>query len=131
MQVFILYVLCVNNSKDTKSLGALSGECQKLSFEIQVFVWQKRLNLMRNVGCQKGSGQCAPGDLVLCRLEAEIQAVQLRAKEELLQGVQIAKDMAERELSSQRAAYERRIEALEAQLVGGRAASSLLCGAPA
>lgn len=57
--------------------------------------------------------------------------MQLRAKQELLQGVQIAKDMAEQELSSQRATYERRIEALEAQLVGGRAAAlSLLCGAP-
>ncbi|XP_016067109.1 PREDICTED: kinesin-like protein KIF14 [Miniopterus natalensis] len=50
------------------------------------------------------------------QLEAEIKEAQLRAKQEMLQGVQIAKDMAQQELAAQRAAYESRIGALEAQL---------------
>ncbi|XP_054432470.1 kinesin-like protein KIF14 [Pteronotus mesoamericanus] len=50
------------------------------------------------------------------QLEAEVREAQLRAKEELLRGAQIAQEVAARELAGQRAAYERRIEALEAQL---------------
>ncbi|EPQ19451.1 Zinc finger protein 281 [Myotis brandtii] len=51
-----------------------------------------------------------------CVLEAEIQEAQLRAKQEMLQGIQVAKEVAEQELSSQRAAFEGRIEALQAEL---------------
>lgn len=54
---------------------------------------------------------------MLCRLEAEVREAQLRAKQELLRGAQIAQEVAARELAQQRAAYEHRIEALEAQLV--------------
>ncbi|XP_021510001.1 kinesin-like protein KIF14 [Meriones unguiculatus] len=50
------------------------------------------------------------------RLEAEIKDAQLKAKEEMMQGIQIAKEMAQQELSSQKAAYENRIRALEAEL---------------
>ncbi|XP_029788997.1 kinesin-like protein KIF14 [Suricata suricatta] len=50
------------------------------------------------------------------QLEAEIKEAQLRAKEEMMQGIQIAKEMAQQELSSQKAAYENRIKALEAEL---------------
>ncbi|XP_070257478.1 kinesin-like protein KIF14 [Myotis yumanensis] len=50
------------------------------------------------------------------QLEAEIQEAQLRAKQEMLQGIQVAKEVAEQELSSQRAAFEGRIEALQAEL---------------
>ncbi|XP_066235960.1 kinesin-like protein KIF14 isoform X2 [Saccopteryx leptura] len=50
------------------------------------------------------------------QLEAEVQEARLQAKQEMLQGVQIAREVAEQELSSQRAAYESRIEALEAEL---------------
>lgn len=50
------------------------------------------------------------------RLEAEIKDAQLKAKEEMMQGIQIAKEMAQQELSSQRAAYENKIRALEAEL---------------
>jgi hypothetical protein len=55
--------------------------------------------------------------LLLCRLEAEIKDAQLKAKEEMMQGIQIAKEMAQQELSSQKAVYERKIQALEAELV--------------
>uniref|UniRef100_A0A8C8UN64 Kinesin-like protein KIF14 n=2 Tax=Peromyscus maniculatus bairdii TaxID=230844 RepID=A0A8C8UN64_PERMB len=50
------------------------------------------------------------------QLEAEIKDAQLKAKEEMMQGIQIAKEMAQQELASQRAAYESRIRALEAEL---------------
>ncbi|XP_057626044.1 kinesin-like protein KIF14 [Chionomys nivalis] len=50
------------------------------------------------------------------QLEAEIKDAQLKAKEEMMQGIQIAKEMAQQELSSQKAAYESRIRALEAEL---------------
>lgn len=50
-----------------------------------------------------------------CRLEAEIKEAEVRAKEEMMQGIQIVKEMAQQELSSQKAAYESKISA------GGRA----------
>lgn len=50
------------------------------------------------------------------RLEAEIKAAQLKAKEEMMQGIQIAEQMARQELSSQKAAYESKIQALEVEL---------------
>ncbi|XP_051003454.1 kinesin-like protein KIF14 [Acomys russatus] len=50
------------------------------------------------------------------QLEAEIKDAQLKAKEEMMQGIQIAKEMAQKELSSQKAAYENKIQALEAEL---------------
>ncbi|KAK2086210.1 Kinesin-like protein kif14 [Saguinus oedipus] len=50
------------------------------------------------------------------QLEAEIKEAQLKAKEEMMQGIQIAKEMAQQELSSQKAAYEGKIKALEAEL---------------
>ncbi|XP_055000727.1 kinesin-like protein KIF14 [Sorex araneus] len=50
------------------------------------------------------------------QLEAEIREAQLKAKEEMTQGIQIVKEMAQQELSSQKAAYESKIRALEAEL---------------
>ncbi|XP_004862325.1 kinesin-like protein KIF14 [Heterocephalus glaber] len=50
------------------------------------------------------------------QLEAEIKEAQLKAKEEMMQGIQIAKEMAQQELSSQKSAYESKIRALEAEL---------------
>lgn len=58
--------------------------------------------------------------MLRCRLEAEIKEAQLKAKEEMMQGIQIAKEMAQQELSSQKVAYESKIKALEAELVKGR-----------
>nr|XP_003938295.1 kinesin-like protein KIF14 isoform X1 [Saimiri boliviensis boliviensis] len=49
-------------------------------------------------------------------LEAEMKEAQLKAKEEMMQGIQIAKEMARQELASQRAVYETKINALEAEL---------------
>ena len=44
----------------------------------------------------------------------------MKAKEEMMQGIQIVKEMAQQELSSQKAAYESKIQVLEAELVRGR-----------
>ncbi|KAM6217303.1 kinesin-like protein KIF14 [Rhynchocyon petersi] len=61
----------------------------------------------------------AKNELLLAQrsqLEAEIEEARLKAKEEMMQGIQIAKEMAQQELSSQKAAYENKIKALEAEL---------------
>ncbi|XP_030062916.1 kinesin-like protein KIF14 isoform X3 [Microcaecilia unicolor] len=50
------------------------------------------------------------------QLEAEIEEARLKAKEEMMQSIQIAKEMAKQELSSQKAIYENKIKALEAEL---------------
>ena len=51
------------------------------------------------------------------RLEAEIEEAHLKAKQEMMQGIQMAKEMAQKELSDQRARYEDRIHTLEGELV--------------
>jgi len=51
------------------------------------------------------------------RLEAEIEEAHLKAKEEMMQGIQVAKEMAQKELSDQRLIYEDRIRAMERELV--------------
>lgn len=51
------------------------------------------------------------------RLEAEIEEAHLKAKEEMMQGIQMAKEVAQKELSDQKALYEDRIQALERELV--------------
>ncbi|XP_016129300.1 kinesin-like protein KIF14 [Sinocyclocheilus grahami] len=50
------------------------------------------------------------------QLEAEIEAARLKAKEEMMQGIQVAKEMAQKELSEQKSQYEKRIKVLEREL---------------
>ncbi|XP_062973508.1 kinesin-like protein KIF14 [Elgaria multicarinata webbii] len=50
------------------------------------------------------------------QLESEIEEARLKAKEEMMQGIQIAKEMAQEELSSQQKNYESQIKSLETQL---------------
>ncbi|XP_077188891.1 kinesin-like protein KIF14 isoform X2 [Paroedura picta] len=50
------------------------------------------------------------------QLESEIEEARLRAKEEMMQGIQIAKEMAQEELTSQQRVYESQIKSLEVQL---------------
>ncbi|NXX76263.1 KIF14 protein, partial [Urocolius indicus] len=50
------------------------------------------------------------------QLESEIAEARLKAKEEMMQSVQIAKEMVQQELSSQKEAYERKIKSLEAEV---------------
>lgn len=63
--------------------------------------------------------ELARNDLLMAQrlqLEAEIKEAEVRAKEEMMQGIQIVKEMAQQELSSQKAAYESKIKVLEAEL---------------
>uniref|UniRef100_A0A8B9KDI5 Kinesin-like protein KIF14 n=1 Tax=Astyanax mexicanus TaxID=7994 RepID=A0A8B9KDI5_ASTMX len=51
------------------------------------------------------------------QLEAEIEDARLKAKEEMMQGIQVAKEMAQKELFDQKLQYEHRIKSLERELV--------------
>lgn len=53
----------------------------------------------------------------ISRLEAEIEDARLKAKEEMMQGIQVAREMAQKELSDQKCQYENRIKVLEKELV--------------
>ncbi|NWT52124.1 KIF14 protein, partial [Erythrocercus mccallii] len=50
------------------------------------------------------------------QLESEIEEARLKAKEEMMQSVQIAKEMVQLELTSQKEAYENKIKSLEAEV---------------
>nr|XP_010301715.1 PREDICTED: kinesin-like protein KIF14 [Balearica regulorum gibbericeps] len=50
------------------------------------------------------------------QLEVEIEEARLKAKEEMMQSVQIAKEMVQQELISQKEAYESKIKSLEAEV---------------
>ncbi|XP_034293322.1 kinesin-like protein KIF14 isoform X1 [Pantherophis guttatus] len=50
------------------------------------------------------------------QLESEIEEARLKAKEEMMQGIQLAKEMAQEELSAQQQNYETKIKSLEARL---------------
>ncbi|XP_021133084.3 kinesin-like protein KIF14 [Anas platyrhynchos] len=50
------------------------------------------------------------------QLESEIEEARLKAKEEMMQSVQIAKEMIQQELTSQKEAYESKIKSLEAEV---------------
>ncbi|NXW29849.1 KIF14 protein, partial [Phaetusa simplex] len=50
------------------------------------------------------------------QLELEIEDARLKAKEEMMQSVQIAKEMVRQELTSQKEAYESKIKSLEAEV---------------
>ncbi|XP_070602494.1 kinesin-like protein KIF14 isoform X2 [Erythrolamprus reginae] len=50
------------------------------------------------------------------QLESEIEEARLKAKEEMMQGIQLAKEMAQEELSAQQQNYETKIKSLQARL---------------
>ncbi|XP_078074311.1 kinesin-like protein KIF14 isoform X2 [Mustelus asterias] len=51
------------------------------------------------------------------RLEVEIEEARLQAKKEMMQGIQVAKQIAQKELSCQKSLYENKIKELELELV--------------
>ncbi|XP_072919535.1 kinesin-like protein KIF14 [Hemitrygon akajei] len=51
------------------------------------------------------------------RLEVEIEEARLQAKQEMMQGIQLAKQIAQEELSNQKSLYENKIQELENELV--------------
>ncbi|XP_069377966.1 kinesin-like protein KIF14 [Paralichthys olivaceus] len=79
----------------------------------------------KRVSCWTGAGdgqkdfEFAKNELLKAQraqLEAEIEEAHLKAKEEMMQGIQMAKEVAQKELCDQRALYEDRIRALEREL---------------
>ncbi|MFT7809049.1 kinesin-like protein KIF14 isoform X2 [Arapaima gigas] len=79
----------------------------------------------KRVSCWSGAGdgqkdfEFAKNELLAsqrAQLEAEIEAARLKAKEEMMQGIQVAKEMAQKELCDQKALYENKIKALEQEL---------------
>uniref|UniRef100_A0A673ZIF0 Kinesin-like protein KIF14 n=1 Tax=Salmo trutta TaxID=8032 RepID=A0A673ZIF0_SALTR len=79
----------------------------------------------KSVSCWTGDGdghkdfEFAKNELLSAQrvqLEEEIEAARLKAKEEMMQGIQVAKEMAQKELSDQKTQYENRIKALEREL---------------
>ncbi|KAM4722870.1 kinesin-like protein KIF14 [Rhinophrynus dorsalis] len=84
----------VQKLKTQSQISTLSSECPK-DFE---FAKNELLTAQRS------------------QLEEEIEEARLRAKEEMMRGIQIAKEMAQQELTSQKSAYEEKIKALEKEL---------------
>ncbi|XP_059197955.1 kinesin-like protein KIF14 [Centropristis striata] len=79
----------------------------------------------KRVSCWTGAGdghkdfEFAKNELLTAQraqLEAEIEEAHLKAKQEMMQGIQMAKEMAQKELSDQKVLYEDRIRALEREL---------------
>ncbi|XP_078141760.1 kinesin-like protein KIF14 [Centroberyx gerrardi] len=79
----------------------------------------------KRVSCWTGSGdghkdfEFAKNELLSAQraqLEAEIEEAHVKAKEEMMQGIQMAKEVAQKELSDQKALYEDRIRVLEREL---------------
>ncbi|XP_022625012.1 kinesin-like protein KIF14 [Seriola dumerili] len=77
------------------------------------------------VSCWTGAGdghkdfEFAKNELLAAQraqLEAEIEEAHLKAKEEMMQGIQMAKEVAQKELYDQKALYEDRIRVLEREL---------------
>ncbi|XP_060889796.1 kinesin-like protein KIF14 [Labrus mixtus] len=81
----------------------------------------------KRVSCWTGAGdghkdfEFAKNELLAAQrvqLEAEIEEANLKAKEEMMQGIQMAKEVAQKELHDQKALYEGRIRTLERELNG-------------
>uniref|UniRef100_A0A7N8X6T9 Kinesin-like protein KIF14 n=1 Tax=Mastacembelus armatus TaxID=205130 RepID=A0A7N8X6T9_9TELE len=80
----------------------------------------KRVSCWTNGGDGHKDFEFAKNELLVAQraqLEAEIEEAHLKAKEEMMQGIQMAKELAQKELSDQKALYEDRIRALERELV--------------
>ncbi|XP_049575745.1 kinesin-like protein KIF14 isoform X1 [Syngnathus scovelli] len=76
----------------------------------------------KRVSCWTGAGdghkdfEFAKNELLAAqraKLEAEIEEAQVKAKEEMMQGIQMAKEVAQKELFDQKALYENKIQAME------------------
>ncbi|XP_041133033.1 kinesin-like protein KIF14 [Polyodon spathula] len=79
----------------------------------------------KRVSCWTGPGdvpkdfEFAKNELLAAQraqLEEEIEEARMKAKEEMIQGIQVAKEMAQKELSDQKTLYENKIKALEKEL---------------
>ncbi|KAM3619744.1 uncharacterized protein V6R79_012946 [Siganus canaliculatus] len=81
----------------------------------------KRVSCWTDTGDGHKDFEFAKNELLAAQraqLEAEIEEAHLKAKEEMMQGIQMAKEVAQKELSDQKALYENRIRTLERELNG-------------
>ncbi|XP_069558309.1 LOW QUALITY PROTEIN: kinesin-like protein KIF14 [Brachyistius frenatus] len=79
----------------------------------------KRVSCWTDAGEGHKDFEFAKNELLVAQraqLEAEIEEAHLKAKEEMMQGIQMAKEMAQKELSDQKSLYEDKIRALEKEL---------------
>ncbi|KAK2835393.1 hypothetical protein Q5P01_015877 [Channa striata] len=79
----------------------------------------KRASCWTSAGDGQKDFEFAKNELLAAQraqLEAEIEEAHLKAKEEMMQGIQMAKEVAQKELSDQKAIYEEKIRALEREL---------------
>ncbi|XP_017268937.1 kinesin-like protein KIF14 isoform X2 [Kryptolebias marmoratus] len=79
----------------------------------------KRVSCWTSAGDGQKDFEFAKNELLAAqraKLEAEIEEAHLKAKEEMMQGIQMAKEVAQKELSDQKVLYENRIRALEREL---------------
>ncbi|XP_063153282.1 kinesin-like protein KIF14 [Candoia aspera] len=80
----------------------------------------------KSLSCGTSSPEDGPKDFEFAKnellvaqraqLELEIEEARLKAKEEMMQGIQLAKEMAQEELSAQQQNYETQIKSLEVRL---------------
>ncbi|XP_029286383.1 LOW QUALITY PROTEIN: kinesin-like protein KIF14 [Cottoperca gobio] len=78
-----------------------------------------RVSCWTGVGDGRKDFEFAKNELLAAQraqLEAEIEEAHLKAKEEMMQGIQMAKEVAQKELFDQKALYEDRIRTLEREL---------------
>ncbi|XP_031715464.1 kinesin-like protein KIF14 [Anarrhichthys ocellatus] len=79
----------------------------------------KRVSCWTDAGDGHKDFEFAKNELLAAQraqLEAEIEEAHLKAKEEMIQGIQVAKEVAQKELCDQKLLYEDRIRALEREL---------------
>uniref|UniRef100_A0A8C4DI56 Kinesin-like protein KIF14 n=1 Tax=Dicentrarchus labrax TaxID=13489 RepID=A0A8C4DI56_DICLA len=79
----------------------------------------KRVSCWTSAGDGHKDFEFAKNELLAAQraqLEAEIEEAHLKAKQEMMQGIQMAKEVAQKELSDQKALYEDRIRGLEKEL---------------
>ncbi|KAF7658815.1 hypothetical protein LDENG_00007720 [Lucifuga dentata] len=80
----------------------------------------KRVSCWTDTGNGHKDFEFAKNELLAAQraqLEAEIEEAHVKAKEEMMQGIQMAKEVAQKELSEQKALYEDRIRTLERELI--------------
>ncbi|KAM9849329.1 kinesin-like protein KIF14 [Aulostomus maculatus] len=79
----------------------------------------KRVSCWTSTGDGHKDFEFAKNELLAAQraqLEAEIEEAHVKAKEEMMQGIQMAKEVAQKELSNQKVLYEERIRTLEKEL---------------
>uniref|UniRef100_A0AAX7SLV4 Kinesin motor domain-containing protein n=1 Tax=Astatotilapia calliptera TaxID=8154 RepID=A0AAX7SLV4_ASTCA len=122
-----------NSSHDIQLTGALIRFINGFSLDLVIlggdhyfrFNHPAEVQSGKRASCWTGEGdghkdfEFAKNELLAAQralLEAEIEEAHLKAKQEMMQGIQMAKEVAQKELSDQKVLYEEKIRALEREL---------------